>query len=171
MASRAFLHCFVRLGKLVSQGLVNIVFQASWSTSWTRSLIGFPSGYRSCLFSFFSHLVQLSLWASIGWCGWSTHTGLGGEAVSPLFQRKGFLLAEVQFSIIGVNFLRHYGLLVDPGSNQASHSSPPFPGDLPLQAPALQPLLQASLVDPHGLFMSSSSSTPLLELSLAGAST
>jgi hypothetical protein len=94
-----------------------------------------------------------------------------GRSSFTFFQWKGFFLAKVQFSIIGVNFLHHYGLLVDPASNQASNSSPPFPKNLPLQAPALQPLLQASSVDPHSLFMSSSFSTatPLLELSSAEA--
>ncbi len=50
-----------------------------------------------------------------------------------------FLLAAVQFPIIGVDFLRHFGLLVDPAGNrlvnrltlQAFVSSPPAPEDAP----------------------------------------
>ncbi len=56
------------------------------------------------------------------------------------FNGKGFswpfLLAAVQFPIIGVDFLHHYGLLVDPAGNQPVdrltlqpfHSSPLGPG-------------------------------------------
>ncbi len=64
-----------------------------------------------------------------------------------------FLLAAVQFPIIGVDFLRHYGLLVDPAGNrlvdrltlQAFPGSPREHGDLVPVASSLQPLGQPPL--------------------------
>jgi hypothetical protein len=41
------------------------------------------------------------------------HLSFGGQSFS-----WSFLLAAVQFPIIGVDFLRHFGLLVDPAANQ-----------------------------------------------------
>jgi nitrate reductase NapE component len=62
------------------------------------------------------------VWTSSGWCFWPAHPVLGGEAVPSVLQREEFswpfLLAAVQFPIIGVDFLRHYGLLVDPAGNR-----------------------------------------------------
>jgi hypothetical protein len=66
----------------------------------------------------------------------------------------------VQFSIIGVDFLRYYGLLVDRAGKQlvncltlqAFYCSPHLPGDFLQMAPNLQPLREASSVDPPGLF-------------------
>ncbi len=81
-----------------------------------------------------------------------------------------------------MDFLRHFGLLVDPAGNQlvdcltlhVFYRSPTLPGDLSLQAPALQPLQQASspglLSRPAGLFMSLPASPSLLVPSLAGSS-
>jgi hypothetical protein len=47
---------------------------------------------------------------------------LGGKALLLSFDGKDFswpfLLAAVHFPIIGVEFLRHYGLLVDPAGNR-----------------------------------------------------
>ncbi len=57
-----------------------------------------------------------------------------------------FLLAAVQFPILGVDFLRHFGLLVDPAGDQlvdrltgqAVHGSPPEAGDCLYMASCLQ---------------------------------
>jgi hypothetical protein len=67
------------------------------------------------------------------------------------------LLAAVQFPIIGVDFLCHFGLLVDPASNQlvdrltmkAFPGCPPEPGGSFSMASSLQPSLQPLLT---GLF-------------------
>ncbi len=57
-----------------------------------------------------------------------------------------FLLAAVQFPILGVDFLRHFGLLVDPAGDQlvdrltgqAVLGSPPEAGDCLYMALSLQ---------------------------------
>ncbi len=73
-----------------------------------------------------------------------------------------FLLAAIQFPIIGVDFLRHFGLLVDPAGNrlvdphltlQAYNSSPPALEDA---AQAASSLIHRPL--PTGLFLSSPAS-------------
>jgi hypothetical protein len=64
-----------------------------------------------------------------------------------------FLLAAVQFPILGVDFLRHFGLLVDPAGDrlvdrltgQAVLGGPPEAGDCLYMASSLQ---RASAADP-----------------------
>jgi hypothetical protein len=80
-----------------------------------------------------------------------------------------FLLAAVQFPILGVDFLRHYGLLVDLAGYQlvdrlmlqAFPSSPPFPGYFLLLSQALPPLQLSSSGSPSGFGLSAPSSPPL----------
>jgi hypothetical protein len=78
-----------------------------------------------------------------------------------------FLLAAVQFPIIGVDFLRHFGLLVDPAGNRlvdrvtmrAFPGCPPEPGGL--CPPASSPLT--------GLYSSSPASSLHTGLSLVAS--
>ncbi len=60
-----------------------------------------------------------------------------------------FLLAAVQFPMIGVDFLRHYGLLVDPAGNRLvdrlilqAFCSSPLGDSQPVTALRTQPLLR-----------------------------
>jgi hypothetical protein len=79
----------------------------------------FPGGHRRCLFSV-SHFSTsspsgpaLSGAAVPYWGDKLLHLSFGGSRFS-----WSFLLAAVQFPIIGVDFLRNFGLLVDPAANQ-----------------------------------------------------
>ncbi len=113
----------MQLGKLAPRGLVNAVFPGQLVHVWDqlsqrRFLVD-----TGAAFSVFPHSSDGPP------CG-PALSGAAGQPV-PCWGEKQFklsldgkdfswpfLLAAVQFPIIGVDFLRHYGLLVDPADNR-----------------------------------------------------
>jgi hypothetical protein len=117
------LHRPVQLGKLAVHGLVNTVS---------------PGQLVHIMDQFSRRHFIVNTWAAFSVFPFSSNSppcgpalaGAAGGLIAGWGERQlwlsfngrefswSFLLAAVRFPIIGVDFLRHYGLLVDPAGNQ-----------------------------------------------------
>ncbi len=150
----------MQLGKLAARGLVNAVSPGQLvhimdQSSNRRFLVD-----TGAAFSVFAHsspgppcepaLAGAASQSIPCWGEQQFQLSFTGKAFS-----WPFLLAAVQFPIIGVDFLCHFGLLVDPASNQlvdrltmrAIPGCPPEPGVSFSMASSLQPSLQPSMAE------------------------
>jgi hypothetical protein len=142
----------VLLGKLASRGLVGAVSPGALvlitdQLSNRRFLVDTGAAFSVFPYTSASSPSGPALAGAAGqpipcWGEKQLSLSFGGKAF-----RWSFLLAAVQFPILGVDFLRHHGLLVDPAGNQlvdrltsrVFHGSAPLPGDTPLAPQARQP--------------------------------
>ncbi len=151
------MHPPVQLGKLASRGLVNAVSPGQLvhivdQHSHRRFLVDTGAAFSVFPHSSASPPRGPALAGAAGqsvpcWGEQQFHLLFNGKAFS-----WPFLLAAVQFPIIGVDFLRHYGLLVDPVGNQlvdrltlqAFHGCPPDSGGPLSVASSLRPAASSS---------------------------
>jgi hypothetical protein len=113
----------VQLGKLASRGLVSAVAPGQLvhitdQFTQQRFLVDTGAAYSVFPHSSSGFPSGPALSGAAGqpipcWGERQLHLSFGGQDFS-----WPFLLAAVQFPIIGVDFLRHFGLLVDPAANQ-----------------------------------------------------
>ncbi len=114
----------LQLGKLASRGQLNAVAPARWSTLKTSCRRGVcflvDTGASFSIYPFSSKAAPTGP-TLLGPAG-KLIPCWGEKSISLQFNNRKFtwtfLLAAVSFSIIGVDFLRHFKLLIDPAANR-----------------------------------------------------